>query len=119
MQSFQVLSSGTPNSSFFRTKTRLNDVFAMDLALRNGEYKERSGNQVFNGLQQPRKPGSLPTPGAATKTLVQAGHVTLSKIFCLVGWGKYQITCFHIQAIHFKCKERDVVVAKNNMNFLI
>ena len=25
---------------------------------------------------QPRKPGSLPTPGAATKTLVQAGHVT-------------------------------------------
>ena len=68
---------------------------------------------------QPRKPGSLPTPGAATKTLVQAGHVTLSKIFCLVGWGKYQITCFHIQAIHFKCKERDVVVAKNNMNFLI
>ena len=29
----------------------LNYVFAMDLALRNGEYKERSGNQVFNGLQ--------------------------------------------------------------------
>ena len=25
---------------------------------------------------QPRKPGSSPTPGAATKTLVQAGHVT-------------------------------------------
>ena len=68
---------------------------------------------------QPRKPGSLPTPGAATKTLVQAGHVTLSKIFCLVWWGKYQITCFHLQAIHFKCKERDVMVAKNNMNFLI
>ena len=27
-------------------------------------------------ILQPRKPGSLPTPGAATKTLVQAGHVT-------------------------------------------
>ena len=26
--------------------------------------------------KQPRKPGSLPTPGAAIKTLVQAGHVT-------------------------------------------
>ena len=26
-------------------------------------------------VHQPRKPGSLPTPGAATKTLVQAGHV--------------------------------------------
>ena len=73
----------------------------------------------FLKTHQPRKPGPLPTPGAATKTLVQAGHVTLSKIFCLVGWGKYQITCFHIQAIHFKCKERDVVVAKNNVNFLI
>ena len=23
----------------------------------------------------------------------------------LMGWGKYQITCFHMQAIHFKCKE--------------
>ena len=63
--------------------------------------------------------GLLPTPGAATKTLVQAGHVTLSKIFCSVWWGKYQITCFHIQAIHFKCKERDVMIAKNNINFLI
>ena len=51
---------------------------------------------------------SLPTPGAAAKTLVQAGHVTLSKICCSVCWGKYQITCFHIQAIHFKCKEREV-----------
>ena len=51
MQNFQVLSSGTPHSSLFRTKTRLNDVFAMNLALRNGEDKERSGNQVFNGLQ--------------------------------------------------------------------
>ena len=51
MQNFQVLSSGTPNSSLFRTKTQLNDVFAIDLALRNGEYKEQSGNQVFNGLQ--------------------------------------------------------------------
>ena len=49
MENFQILFFGTPNSSFFRTKTRLNDVFAMDLALRNGEYKERSGNQVFNG----------------------------------------------------------------------
>ena len=77
------------------------------------------GDMYYLFCGQPRKPGSLPTPGAATKTLVQAGHVTLSKIFCLVGWGKYQITCFHIQAIHFKCKERDVVVAKNNMNFLI
>ena len=37
--------------ALFRTKTRLNDVFAMDLALRNSEYKERSGNQVLNGLQ--------------------------------------------------------------------
>ena len=69
--------------------------------------------------EQPRKPGSLPTLGAATKTLVQAGHVTVSKIFCSVWWGKYQITFFHIQAIHFKCKERDVMVAKNNKNFLI
>ena len=51
---------------------------------------------------------SLPTPGAAAKTLVQAGHVTLSKIYCSVWWGKYQITCFHIQAIRFKCKEREV-----------
>ena len=50
VQNFQVLSSETPHSSFFRTKTRLNDVFAVDLALRNGEYKERSGNQAFNGL---------------------------------------------------------------------
>ena len=68
-------------------------------------------------FDQPRNPGSLPTPGAATKTLVQAGHVTLSKIFCLVWWGKYKITCFHIKVIHFKCNERDVMVAKNNMNF--
>ena len=51
VQKFQVLSSGTPYSSLSGTKTRLNDVFATDLALRNGEYKERSGNQVFNGLQ--------------------------------------------------------------------
>ena len=27
-------------------------------------------------IEQPRKPGSLPTPGAATKTLVQVDHVT-------------------------------------------
>ena len=27
-------------------------------------------------LPQPRKSGSLPTPGTAKKTLVQAGHVT-------------------------------------------
>ena len=52
---------------------------------------------------------------------VQAGHVTLSKIFCSVRLGKCQFTCFHIQAIHFKCNERDVIimVAKNNINFPI
>ena len=27
------------------------------------------------------------------------------KIRYFIGWGKYQITCFHIQVIHFKCKE--------------
>ena len=31
---------------------------------------------------QPRKPGSLPTPGAATNTLVQAGHVTPQNLGC-------------------------------------
>ena len=50
-------------------------------------------------------PGSLPTPGASGKTLVAAGHVTLLKIRYFIGWGKYKITCFHIQVIHFKCKE--------------
>ena len=45
------------------------------------------------------------------KTPVQDGHVALSKIYCSVGWKKYQTTCGHMQAneaIHFKCKEREV-----------
>ena len=68
---------------------------------------------------QPRKPGSLPTHGAAGKTLVGAGHVILSNIHYLMGWGKYQIACFHMQVIHFKCKERDLIVFTDNINFLV
>ena len=68
---------------------------------------------------QPCKPGSLPTHGAAGKTLVGAGHVTLSKNHNFMGWGKYQITCFHMQVIHFKCKERDLIAINDNINFLI
>ena len=68
---------------------------------------------------QPRKPGSLPTHDAAKKTLVGAGHVIFSKIHYFMGWGKYQITCFHIQVVHFKCKELDLIVMNDNINFLI
>ena len=77
MQNFQVLSSGTPHSSLFRTKTRLNDVFAMNLALRNGEYKERSGNQaqrryiqrVHSGVQS--VPKFQPTSGLAAMSKIK------------------------------------------------
>ena len=68
---------------------------------------------------QPRNSGSLPTHGAAKKTLVGASHVILSKIYYCMGWGKYQITCFHIQVVHLKCKERDLIGMNGDKNFLI
>ena len=73
----------------------------------------------FNHFFIQPAPGSLPTHGAAEKTLVGAGHVILSKIRYFMGWGKYKITCFHIQVIYFKCKERDLIVTNDNINFLI
>ena len=73
-------------------------------------HDARNALNYFQDVLQPRKPGSLPTSGAVTRDF--------SKIYCSVGWGKYQITCLHIQATHFKCKERGVVVVQNGINFL-
>ena len=70
-------------------------------------------------ISQPRKPWSLPTHGTAGKNLVGAGHVILSKIQYFIGWGTYQITCLHIQVMHFKCKERDLIAMNDNINVLI
>ena len=70
-------------------------------------------------ISQPRKPGSLPTHSTAGNTLVGAGHVTLSKKTLLYGVRNVSNYCFHIQVIHFKCKERDLIAITNNINFLI
>ena len=61
--------------------------------------------------RQPRKPGSLPTHGAAEKTLVGAGHVILQKP-SLYGVGKvssymlpHTSDTFQIQGARFNCYE--------------
>ena len=78
---------------YIRKLSKLSSANFSEYFAKMSNFFKRCGNLFI----QPRKPGSLPTHGAAEKTLVGAGHVILSKIHYLMGWGKYEIASFHIQ----------------------